>query len=44
MRHNWNTDAWNQEYIYTCINNSTRYKLISKGPDKKLNTKDDIEL
>jgi TM2 domain-containing membrane protein YozV len=42
IRQNWIADAWCQQYYYNSIKEGTGYKLISKGADHKLNTKDDI--
>ncbi|RXJ86038.1 type II secretion system major pseudopilin GspG [Arcobacter sp. CECT 8985] len=35
-------DAWNNKFIYIVDENSKKFDLISKGQDKKENTKDDI--
>jgi len=36
-------DSWNNEFYYKIIDDGFSYKLISKGKDGLLNTKDDIE-
>lgn len=42
LRRDLELDSWKTPLIYTSTENGKYYKLISKGGDKKLNTKDDI--
>ena len=35
-------DAWRNEFVYKVSSDKQNYELISKGPDGKLNTEDDI--
>ena len=36
------SDAWRNEFVYKVSSDKQNYELISKGPDGKLNTEDDI--
>lgn len=36
-------DVWGNEYYYEQLDNGQKYKLIAKGKDGLLNTKDDVK-
>ena len=42
MRNPPKLDAWRNEFVYNVSSDKQNYELISKGPDGKLNTEDDI--
>jgi hypothetical protein len=42
LRAGWLKDSWEEPYHYEKINDGTQFRLVSKGPDKVLNTGDDI--
>ncbi len=42
LRAGWLRDSWGETYHYEKLNDGSDFKLISKGPDRVLATKDDI--
>ena len=43
LRKNIRFDYWDNEFIYTQLDNGDNYELISSGKDGKINTPDDIK-
>lgn len=44
LRSGWLKDSWGEAYYYEKVNDGAGYRLISKGPDRKIDTKDDLIL
>jgi ABC-type multidrug transport system fused ATPase/permease subunit len=42
LRSGWLKDSWGEPYIYKKMDDREDIQLISKGPDKELNTEDDL--
>jgi hypothetical protein len=42
LRAGWLKDSWGEPYHYKKLNDGAHFKLVSKGPDKVLNTADDF--
>jgi hypothetical protein len=42
LRGGWHKDSWGEPYHYEKLNDGSDFRLVSKGPDRALNTADDI--
>lgn len=42
LRAGWLKDSWGEPYFYEKIGDGKEFRLISKGPDRELNTEDDL--
>ena len=42
LRAGWLKDSWGEPYHYQKLNSGTDFRIVSKGPDRALNTEDDI--